>query len=73
MPLRGIRIFPSFQLFLFRYIVSGGMQDWNYLNTNCFEVTVEMNCEKFPQTKKLRYLWEENKYALLKFIDLIHG
>ncbi|CAI2357868.1 unnamed protein product [Caenorhabditis sp. 36 PRJEB53466] len=55
------------------YIVSGGMQDWNYLNTNCFEVTVEMNCEKFPHTKKLRYLWEENKYALLHFINLIHG
>uniref|UniRef100_A0A8R1I647 Peptidase_M14 domain-containing protein n=1 Tax=Caenorhabditis japonica TaxID=281687 RepID=A0A8R1I647_CAEJA len=55
------------------YIVSGGMQDWNYLNTNCFELTVEINCEKFPQSKKLRFLWEENKYALLNYINLIHG
>ncbi|UMM38957.1 hypothetical protein L5515_016207 [Caenorhabditis briggsae] len=54
------------------YIVSGGMQDWNYLNTNCFELTVEMNCEKFPKTAKLVKLWEENKYALLKFISLVH-
>ncbi|CAB3400528.1 unnamed protein product [Caenorhabditis bovis] len=55
------------------YIVSGGMQDWNYLNTNCFEVTIEINCEKFPRAKSLRYLWNENKYALLHFISLVHG
>ncbi|CAI5454880.1 unnamed protein product [Caenorhabditis angaria] len=54
------------------YIVAGGMQDWNYLHTNCFEVTVEMNCEKFPYQNRLQYLWEENKYTLLNFISLIH-
>ncbi len=24
------------------------MQDWNYINTNCFEVTIELGCYKYP-------------------------
>ncbi|KRX64687.1 Carboxypeptidase -like protein [Trichinella sp. T9] len=28
------------------YPLSGGMQDWNYLHTNNFELTIEMNCYK---------------------------
>ncbi|CAD6187516.1 unnamed protein product [Caenorhabditis auriculariae] len=55
------------------YIVNGGMQDWNYLQTNCFEITVEMNCVKFPLENELWPLWNENKYALLNYISLIHG
>ncbi|MCP9263351.1 Carboxypeptidase D [Dirofilaria immitis] len=26
------------------YRVTGGMQDWNYVFANCFELTIEMNC-----------------------------
>ncbi|CAI4221378.1 unnamed protein product [Auanema sp. JU1783] len=55
------------------YIVAGGMQDWNYLNTNCFELTVEINCFKFPMEKDLRFIWNENKFSLLQFIDQVHN
>ncbi|GMR33397.1 hypothetical protein PMAYCL1PPCAC_03592, partial [Pristionchus mayeri] len=55
------------------YIVSGGMQDWNYVNTNCMELTVEINCVKFPPKARLKMLWDENKYALLHYIMQIHN
>ncbi|KAK6054194.1 zinc carboxypeptidase [Cooperia oncophora] len=54
------------------YIVSGGMQDWNYLHTNCFELTIELNCVKYPPRSELKTLWDENKYPLLYFIKQIH-
>ncbi|GMT34529.1 hypothetical protein PFISCL1PPCAC_25826 [Pristionchus fissidentatus] len=55
------------------YIVSGGMQDWNYVNTNCMELTVEINCVKFPPKSRLKMLWDENKYALFHYIMQIHN
>ena len=52
--------------------VSGGMQDWNYLNTNCFEVTIELGCIKFPMAKDLPGYWEQNRRALLQFIHQVN-
>ncbi|XP_071353378.1 carboxypeptidase D [Trachinotus anak] len=54
------------------YNVPGGMQDWNYLNTNCFEVTIELGCVKFPVAKELPKYWEQNRRALLQFIHQVH-
>lgn len=54
------------------YNVPGGMQDWNYLNTNCFEVTIELGCVKYPLTKDLPGYWEQNRRALLQFIHQVH-
>ncbi|XP_051253108.1 carboxypeptidase D [Dicentrarchus labrax] len=54
------------------YNVPGGMQDWNYLNTNCFEVTIELGCVKYPMAKELPKYWEQNRRALLQFIDQVH-
>lgn len=45
-----------------------GMQDYNYLETNCFEITLELGCEKYPPAKDLPRYWEENKKALLNFV-----
>ncbi|KFD50835.1 hypothetical protein M514_08273 [Trichuris suis] len=54
------------------YTLSGGMQDWNYLRTNDFEVTIEMNCFKYPYASTLQKYWNEHKYSLLLFIDQVH-
>uniref|UniRef100_A0A670ZGA0 Carboxypeptidase Z n=1 Tax=Pseudonaja textilis TaxID=8673 RepID=A0A670ZGA0_PSETE len=54
------------------YSFTGGMADFNYLHTNCFEITVELGCEKFPLADELYKLWQENKEALLKFMEMVH-
>uniref|UniRef100_A0A3Q1G7H1 Carboxypeptidase D, a n=1 Tax=Acanthochromis polyacanthus TaxID=80966 RepID=A0A3Q1G7H1_9TELE len=54
------------------YTVPGGMQDWNYLNTNCFEVTIELGCYKYPLAEELPTYWKENRKALLQFIHQVH-
>lgn len=47
------------------------MQDWNYLNTNCFEVTIELGCVKYPLAKDLPKYWEQNRRSLLQFIHQV--
>lgn len=49
----------------------GGMQDWNYLHTNCFEVTIELGCVKYPLAKDLPTYWEQNRRSLLRFIQQV--
>ncbi|KAB0395051.1 hypothetical protein E2I00_020034 [Balaenoptera physalus] len=46
-----------------------GMNDFSYLHTNCFEVTVELSCDKFPHENELPQEWENNKDALLTYLE----
>eukprot|EP00088_Acartia_fossae_P017937 TRINITY_DN2028_c0_g1_i1.p1 TRINITY_DN2028_c0_g1~~TRINITY_DN2028_c0_g1_i1.p1 ORF type:complete len:1121 (+),score=288.03 TRINITY_DN2028_c0_g1_i1:476-3364(+) len=55
------------------YSVSGGMQDWNYLNTNDFEITLELGCIKYPEHAKLPDYWHDNKESLLKYLEAVHS
>nr|XP_060633989.1 carboxypeptidase Z [Anolis sagrei ordinatus] len=54
------------------YSFAGGMADFNYLHTNCFEITLELGCEKFPLEDELHLLWQQNKEALLRFMEMVH-
>uniref|UniRef100_G1NY58 Carboxypeptidase D n=1 Tax=Myotis lucifugus TaxID=59463 RepID=G1NY58_MYOLU len=54
------------------YSVPGGMQDWNYLQTNCFEVTIELGCVKYPFEKDLPKFWEQNRRSLIQFMKQVH-
>ncbi|XP_039297225.1 carboxypeptidase D isoform X2 [Nilaparvata lugens] len=54
------------------YIVSGGMQDYNYWASNCFELTIEMGCDKFPVSSRLPSFWMENRESLLIYIEQVH-
>ena len=53
------------------YNVAGGMQDYDYLNSNCMEITLELGCKKFPDAKELPRYWNENKEPLIKFIEQV--
>lgn len=54
------------------YNVAGGMQDYNYLHSNAFEITVEMDCCKFPHHSKLPEQWENHKQSLIDYMKLTH-
>lgn len=47
------------------------MQDWNYLHSNCFEITIEMGCYKYPPAKDLPKYWNENREPLISFIEQV--
>uniref|UniRef100_A0AAZ3S5X8 Peptidase M14 domain-containing protein n=1 Tax=Oncorhynchus tshawytscha TaxID=74940 RepID=A0AAZ3S5X8_ONCTS len=54
------------------YSFPGGMSDFNYLHTNCLEITVELGCDKFPSEEELYPEWLRNKEALLSFMESVH-
>uniref|UniRef100_T1L0V9 Peptidase M14 domain-containing protein n=1 Tax=Tetranychus urticae TaxID=32264 RepID=T1L0V9_TETUR len=51
------------------YILYGGMQDFNYITTNCFEITLELGCQKFPYASDLPRYWDDNRVALIAFME----
>lgn len=48
-----------------------GMNDFSYLHNNCFEVTVELSCDKFPHASELPIEWENNKESLLVYMEQV--
>lgn len=52
-------------------LLFAGMSDFNYLHTNCLEITVELGCDKFPSEAELYPEWKMNKEALLSFLESV--
>jgi len=55
------------------YLVDNGMQDFNYLFTNCLEITVELSCTKKPAASHLQAEWENNLDPMLAVIEAVQG
>jgi len=59
------------------YEVAGGMQDFNYLFTNCLEITLELSCVKKPLAHMLQTEWQNNKESMLAYLEVaksvLHG
>lgn len=54
------------------YELNGGMQDFNYAFSNCFELTIELSCCKFPPASSLPSEWQNNKRSLIQLLKLAH-
>lgn len=48
------------------------MQDFNYVNSNSFEITLELSCTKYPPASELANEWELNKRSLIEYIKMVH-
>merc|ERR1712232_51576 len=47
-------------------------QDWNYENTNNFEITVELSYIKYVPQTQLEQEWLNNKEALIAYMQWVH-
>ena len=54
-------------------VVEGGMQDYNYMFSNCMELTVEVSCDKKPACKTLKTHWENNYASMLSILQSADG
>ncbi|XP_006630479.2 inactive carboxypeptidase-like protein X2 [Lepisosteus oculatus] len=54
------------------HTVAGSMNDFSYLHTNCFELSMYVGCDKFPHESELPEEWENNRESLLVFMEQVH-
>lgn len=59
-------------LFLFvLFIALTGINDFSYLHTNCFELSIYVGCDKYPHESELPEEWENNRESLIVFMEQV--
>lgn len=53
------------------YEINGGIQDWSIYYRGDFQITVELSDNKWPDYSMIDYYYEQNRPALIKFIERI--
>ncbi|XP_046887963.1 uncharacterized protein cpxm2 isoform X4 [Hypomesus transpacificus] len=53
------------------HTAAGSMNDFSYLHTNCFELSMFVGCDKFPHESELPEEWENNRESLLVFMEQV--
>lgn len=51
------------------YEVNGGMQDWSIYYRKDLQITIEVSNTKWPEYSRVDYYYQQNKAALLRFIE----
>jgi hypothetical protein len=51
------------------YQVTGGMQDYGFLNYGTIELTMEISCCKYPQDNTLVNYWNYNRDAMIEHLS----
>ncbi|XP_057776034.1 carboxypeptidase SOL1 [Salvia miltiorrhiza] len=55
----------------FWYPIYGGMQDWNYIHSGCFELTLEISDDKWPDASELPTIWDYNRMSMLNLVGSV--
>ncbi|VFQ86746.1 unnamed protein product [Cuscuta campestris] len=50
------------------YPIYGGMQDWNYIHAGCFELTLEISDDKWPNATEVRFKFESSSIWIATLI-----
>ncbi|MBC7538634.1 MAG: succinylglutamate desuccinylase/aspartoacylase family protein [Bacteriovorax sp.] len=53
------------------YEVNGGMQDWSIYWRKDLQITIELSNSKWPDYSSIDYYYQQNRPALIKFIERI--
>ncbi|XP_042316930.1 inactive carboxypeptidase-like protein X2 [Sceloporus undulatus] len=54
------------------HTVAGSINDFSYLHTNCFELSIYIGCDKYPHENELPEEWENNRESLIVFMEQVH-
>lgn len=54
------------------YLVTGSMQDYNYIFAGCMDLTLEVSCCKYPLNDEIEPHWNDNKDALIRLLTQVH-